>query len=142
MGLSLLPIQDQITAKLNELPQTVYENSVPEDTKLEYSNGIMLPFIVPFYGGFAPGLGSRGITSSRQDLGESFVAVQCVGPTERSARQVADLVVDKLAGFTPVDAGELRPAGGRVLTPDTSSRPVRYISEVIFRFPVNTNVVS
>lgn len=143
MGLSLIPIQDEIVAKLKELPQDVYENGVPEDAKLVYSNGTMLPFIVPFFGGYAQAIDGRGITSVRQDLGESWVVVQCVGPTERSARQVADLVRDKLIGFIPNDAGELRPTGNsRLLTPDFSSRPVRYISEVIFRYPVNTNVVS
>jgi hypothetical protein len=143
MGLSLIPIQDEIVLKLKELPQSVYENGVPDDAKLVYSNGTMLPFIVPFFGGYAQAIDGRGITSVRQDLGESWVVIQCVGPTERSARQVADLVRDKLIGFTPNDAGELRPTGqSRLLTPDFSSRPAKYISEVIFRYPVNTNVVS
>ena len=143
MGLSLIPIQDEIVTKLKELPQTVYENGVPDDANLVYSNGTMLPFIVPFFGGYAQALDGRGITSSRQNLGESYIIVQCVGPTERSARQVADLVRDKLTGFTPNDAGEMVPTtNSRFLTPDFSSRPAKYISEVIFRYPVNTNVVS
>jgi len=116
---------------------------VPDDVTLVYSNGTMLPFVVPFFGGYSQALDGRGITSVRQDLGESYVVVQCVGPTERSARQVADLVRDKLTGFIPNDAGEMVPTGNsRVLTPDFSSRPAKYISEVIFRYPVNTNVVS
>ncbi len=143
MGLSLIPIQDEIVDKLKELPQTVYENGVPDDAKLGYSNGTMLPYIVPFFGGYAQSSDGRGITSSRHNLGESYVIVQCVGPTERSARQVSDLVRDKLTGFIPNDAGELIPAPtSRMLTPDFSSRPAKYISEVVFRYPVNTNVVS
>jgi hypothetical protein len=143
MGLSLLPIQDQIITKLNELAQTVYENGVPDDASLEYSNGTMLPFIVPFFGGYARAADGRGITSVRQDLGESYCIIQCVGPTERSARQVSDLVRDKLTGFTPSDAGELKPVGNsRVVLPDFTSRPAKYTSEVTFRYVVNTNVVS
>jgi len=46
MSLSLLPTQDAIITKLNELPQTVYENTVPTDDILQYSDGQMLPFIV------------------------------------------------------------------------------------------------
>lgn len=144
MGLSLLPIQDQITAKLNELPQAVYDNGIPDDTMLEYNNGVMLPFMVPYYGGFSRSLDARGIVSSRQDLGESYVIVDCVGPTERSARQVADLVMDKLTGFVPVDAGELRPTGGlsKTIRIDNPSKPTKYVFEVSFRYAVNTNVVS
>ena len=143
MGLSLLPIEDEIITKLKELPQTVYENGVPDDANLQYSNNVMLPFIVPFFGGFARALDGRGIVSSRNDLGESYVIIQCVGPTERSSRQVADTVRNKMMGFKPNDAGELVPAGSsRYITPDFSSRPAKYISEVTFRYPVNTNVVS
>lgn len=143
MGLSLIPIQDQIVEKLKELPQTTYENGVPDDANLVYENGIMLPFIVPFFGGYARSLEARGIVSVREDLGESFVIVQCVGPTERSSRQVADVVRDKLTGFIPDDAGQLTPINNsRYLTPDFSTRPVKYISEVTFRYAVNTNVVS
>jgi hypothetical protein len=143
MGLSLIPIEDEIIARLKELPQTVYENGVPDDANLVYSNGVMLPFIVPFFGGYARAVDGRGITSSRQDLGESYVIIQCVGPTERSSRQVADVVRDKMTGFTPNDAGEMIPSGNsRFVTPDFSSRPAKYISEAVFRYAVNTNVVS
>lgn len=143
MGLSLLPIQDEIVSKLRELPQTVYENGVPDDAQLEYSNGTMLPFIVPFFGGYARSTDGRGIVSSRQDLGESYCIVQCVGPTERSSRQVGDLVRDKLTGYSPADAGEMKPvSNSRVVLPDFSSRPGKYITEVTFRYVVNTNVVS
>ena len=143
MSLSLLPVQDQIVTKLNELPQTVYENGVPDDAALKYANGLMLPFITPFFGGFARSLDGRGITSVRQDMGESFVIIQCVGPTERSSRQVADLVRDKLTGFEPVDAGPLMPTGNsRFVTPDDTSKPVKYITEVSFRYDVNISVVS
>jgi hypothetical protein len=143
MGLSLIPIEDEIITRLKELPQTVYENGVPDDANLAYSNGTMLPFIVPFFGGYARAIDGRGITSSRQDLGESYVIIQCVGPTERSSRQVADVVRDKMTGFTPSDAGEMIPSGNsRFVTPDFSSRPAKYISEAVFRYAVNTNVVS
>lgn len=143
MGLSLLPVQDEIVTKLKELPQTVYENGVPDDAQLEYSNGTMLPFIVPFFGGYARSTDGRGIVSSRQDLGESYCIVQCVGPTERSSRQVGDLVREKLTGYIPADAGEMKPvSNSRVVLPDFSSRPGKYITEVTFRYAVNTNVVS
>jgi hypothetical protein len=143
MGLSLIPIEDQIVAELKEMPQTVYENGVPDDAQLEYSNGTLLPFIVPFFGGYSRSLEGRGITSVRHDLGESFIIVQCIGPTERSSRQVADAVREKMTGFQPEDGGPLTPTiNNRPVLPDFSSRPAKYISEVTFRYSVNTNVVS
>lgn len=143
MTLSLLPTQDEITLKLKELPQTVYENTAPTDDLLEYSGGQMLPFIVPVYGGYSRAIVGRGITSVRHDLGESFVSVACVGPTERSARQVADLVLNKLTGFKPVNASELTPAPNTgSLVFDNSIKPIKYISELTFMFYVNTDVVS
>jgi hypothetical protein len=143
MSLSLIPIQDEIVTKLEELNQTVYQNGVPDDASLEYQNGIMLPFIVPFFGGYSRSNDGKGIVSSRQDLGESYCIIQCVGPTERSSRQVADAVRDKLTGFIPDDAGELRPiSNSRVVLPDFTSRPAKYITEVTFRYAVNLNVVS
>lgn len=142
MALALLPVQDQITTKLNELSQTVYENAVPEDKQLTYTDGKLLPFIVASYAGFVQIPMERGITGPRADLGKSAVTVMCVGPTERSARQVADLVVDKLTGFKPSDAGVLEPetVGKTYSVSDSASRPVKYVSEVSFTFAVNTVV--
>jgi hypothetical protein len=143
MSLQLLPVQDAISAHLRELPQTVYENTAPADELLEYSNGTMLPFIVPIFGGYSRAIQGRGITSVRDDLGETYVTVACVGPTERSARQVADLVLDKLTGFKPVNASELTPASNTgTLVFDNSIKPVKYISEITFVFYVNTHVIS
>lgn len=142
MALALLPIHDQITTKLSELPQTVYENGVPDDKQLTYVDGKLLPFIVANYAGFVQMPMERGITGPRADLGRSAVTVLCVGPNERSARQVADLVVDKLTGFKPSDAGVLEPetAGKTYSVYDSASRPVKYVSEVSFTFAVNTVV--
>jgi len=143
MAVSLLPSQDAISTKLNELPQTVYDNTAPPDEMLEYSNGTMLPFIVPMFGGYSRAIEGRGITSVRNDLGESYVTVACVGPTERSARQVADLVLNKLTGFKPVNASELTPASNTgTLVFDNSVKPIKYVSEITFIFYVNTDVVS
>lgn len=143
MALSLLPVHDQITAKLEELPQTVYATGVPDDATLEYdASGLLLPYIVPSFSGLIQNRLERGITGPRQDMGRSYVSVMCVGPTERSARQVLDLVIDKLTGFEPTDAGYLSPesVGRPYIDSDTGSRPVRYVAETVFTFAVNTVV--
>jgi hypothetical protein len=69
---------------------------------------------------------------------QSYIIASCIGPTERSSRQVADVVRNKLTGFKPNDAGELRLAvGSRVFTIQ-DVRPNRYTAEVAFTFIANT----
>lgn len=143
MALSLLPVQDQIVVKLNELPQQVFESGVPDDTLLAYSTeGKLLPFVVAAFSGFVQLPMERGITGARQDMGRSYLLVSCIGPSERSARQVADLVLEKLTGFKPTDSGELQPepTGRPYIVYDSNAKPLRYVSEVAFGFPVNTVV--
>jgi len=143
MSLQLLPVQDQITNKLKELAQDVYENGVPEDSSLSFdTSGTLLPFIVIVHSSMTQRANERGITGPRQDLGRCYADVMCVGPNERSVRQVLDLVVDKLTGFQPTDAGILmiEASGKPYTTYDGGSRPVKYVAEASFYYSVNTVV--
>ena len=142
MSLNLLAVQDQITAKLNELPQDVYETAVPDNEKVKHDNRLFLPYIVVFYGDMTESARGRGITSVRQNLGVSFAIVRCIAPTDRAAKQVAGLVRDKLTGFKPTDAGELRLSSGGTsyVESDNSAAATRYITEIPFTFIVNTVV--
>jgi hypothetical protein len=138
MSLNLLAVQDQIVVKLNELSQDVYETSVPDEKKLRFdANGVLLPYIVVEFSDMEPGGNIGGILSSKYDVMSSSIVVSCVGPSERSVRQVAGLVRDKLIGYTPTDAGELRPAGGISYT-NSDQKVNRYVSELGFIFAVNT----
>lgn len=138
MSLDLLAVQDQIATKLRELPQDVYETSAPDDSKLKFdTNGTILPYIVIEYSDMYESGQSKGILSSKYDMAESFVIVSCIGPTERSVRQVADAVRNKLTGFIPVDAGELKFSGGNRYFAGQDARPNRYVAEVSFVFAVN-----
>lgn len=143
MSLSLLPIHDEITEQLRELPQDVYDNGVPEDSSLSYTvDNMLLPYIVVQYSSMVQFSGERGIVGPRNDVGKSYAEVTVVGPNERSVRQVIDLVMDKLTGFQPTDAGILFPEGlGKpYIIYDANSRPVKYLMSVGFIFSVNTVV--
>lgn len=139
MSLNLLAVQDQITAKLKELAQDVYETAAPDDTKLKFDeNGNLLPYIVVQYSDMYPTGLPGGVTGAKYDVAQAYCLVACVSTNERASRQVADAVKNKLLGFQPTDAGELRFAGGAIdyAIPDT--RPNRYITDVGFIFSVNT----
>lgn len=139
MSLNLLAVQDQITAKLRELSQDVYETAAPDDSRLKFdSNGTILPYIVIEFSDMYESGATKGILSAQYNVAESFIIVSCIGPTERSVRQVADLVRQKLTGFAPEDAGELKFSGGNRYYAGQDSRPNRYVAEVSFVFSVNT----
>ena len=138
MSLNLLAVQDQITAKLNELAQDVYETAAPEDSKLTFdASGNLLPYIVVQYSDMYPG-NSNGITGAQYNTGTSYLIVTCVSGNQRASRQVADLVRNKLTGFKPTDAGELKLAGGTINYSNPDVKPSRYVTEVGFTFVVNT----
>lgn len=138
MSLDLLSVQDQITAKLRELPQDVYETTAPDDSKLRFdATGNVLPYIVVIYSDMYESTDSNGVVGTRFDTKVSFADIMCVGPTERSARQVANVVRDRLLGFTPSNAGELRLEGGTAYA-TKDNKPNRYSAEISFAFPVNT----
>lgn len=139
MSLDLLAVQDDIVAQLRTLPQDVYETTAPDDTRLTFDqNGMILPYIVIEFSDLYPSISGTGIVSTRYDLKESFIIVSCIAPTERSARQVANLVRDKLTGYKPVDSGELVQAGGAVSYAAVDARPNRYVSDMSFTFLTNT----
>lgn len=143
MALSLLPVHDQIIQKLEELAQDVYSTTAPEETSLRYdTSGLLLPYIVVTFSSMTSIASERGITGPRQDLGRSHAIVSIIGPSDRSVRQVMDLVIDKLTGFQPTDAGLLAPEGvGKpYMEASSGSRPVRFVSEIVFSFVVNTVV--
>ena len=139
MSLNLLAVHDQIITKLRELPQDVYETAPPEDSKLKFDpSGMILPYIVVEFSDMYPTVGGAGIVSSKYDVGESYIIASCVAPTQRSSRQVADLVRAKLMGFQPDDGGELKLFGGGVGYTAEDPKPNRFISELGFSFLVNT----
>jgi hypothetical protein len=143
MSLDLLAVQDQITNKLKELNQDVYDTAVPENVKITHGGSkLFLPYIVAMYGDMTESSRGRGITSVRHNAGISYAIIKCIAPTERAAREVAGLVRDKLVGFTPVDAGELRlaPGGRNYVDADGNGVPERYVAEIPFIYIVNTVV--
>lgn len=140
MSMNLIAVHDQITAKLKELPQEVYETAPPEDKRLLFDpSGLLMPYIVIQHSDMYPVGFGNGITGAKYDNAQAYCLVVCVGPTERSVRQVADLVRDKLTGFSPADGGELRFAGGSTEYATAETKQNRYTTELGFVFPVNTS---
>lgn len=142
MSLDLLAVQDQIVVQLETMAQDVYVTAVPDDSKVKHGpTGLFLPYVVALFSDMKESASGNGITSVRHNPGLSYCVVQTYAPTERAARQVSNIVRDKLTGFKPTDAGELRLAGGKTYsTVEYNAVPKKYVSEVAFMFIVNTVV--
>lgn len=136
--MSLLDIQDEIVFRLRELPQDVYDDGVPDETKLKFSpDGIMLPYLIVEHSGVTSNPTGVPITGIKGASGRSAVTILCVGPTQRSSRQVSAMIREKLVGFKPTTAGELVPSMAPFSYLDGSARPIRYVTELTFDFITN-----
>jgi hypothetical protein len=124
------------------MSQDIYVTAVPDDTKINHgTSGLFLPYVVVLFADVKESASGNGITSVRHNPGISYCVAQAYAPTERAARQVANILRDKLTGFKPNDAGELRLSGGRTYSNvESNAVPKKYVSEVAFTFIVNTVV--
>ena len=139
MSLNLIAVTDQITTKLEELPQDVYETAAPDDSKLRFdASGRLLPYIVVQYSDMYPTGVGNGILSAKYDAAQAYALVTCVSENERASRQVADAVKNKLVGFQPTDAGEIRFEGGAITYASSEAKTKRFVVEIGFLFQVNT----
>jgi hypothetical protein len=137
--MSLLAIQDAIVTKLKELAQDVYDDGVPEETKLRFStDGIMLPYIIVEHAGVVPSPNGSPIAGVAGASGKSSTTILCIGPNQRSSRQVAGLVRQKLTGFKVATSGELTPSLAPYTYIDGNARPIRYVTEITFDFITDT----
>ena len=137
--MSLLDIQDAIVTQLKTLAQDVYDDGVPEETKLRFStDGIMLPYIIVEHSGVTPSINGSPISGVVGASGKSSATILCIGPNQRSSRQVAGLVRQKLTGFKVATSGELTPSLAPYTYIDGNARPVRYVTEITFDFITDT----
>lgn len=137
--MTLMQVQDAIVEKLRELPQDLYDDGVPDDTRLRFdSTGVMMPYIIVEHAGVTVNQAGMPITGVADAAGSSVLSILCLAPSQRASRQVAELVRQKLTGYKPLDAGELTPMASPYTYIDATARPTRYVSEIMFSFTLNT----
>ena len=138
--MTLLQVQDAIVTQLrNNLAQDIYDNGVPEDAKLRFdANKNLLPYVVVEHAGINSIDLSMPITGVKDASGESACSVLCIAPTQRASRQIAELVRANLIGFQAAGSGELKPITSPFTYVNAEAKPIRYISELVFTFSLNT----
>lgn len=141
--MSYLEVQDEIVARVREIPHVdVFEGQMDdaEFTELLTDSNQIRPFITLAFGGLIdPRRSVKGIVGVRQNSQDTTLVIRAVASTDRTSRQVMQLVLDKLVGFVPTDCGEITPAlfGG---TGQVSSlgNPTRFASVQALRFLINS----
>lgn len=142
--MTLLQVEDQIVARLKEIPYVdVIEDEMTDEafTAMLANSDQIKPFITVSFGGLLdPRRRVNGITGARANSQDTTFVVRCVGSTSRTARQVRDLAMGKLIGFVPTNCSEIDTAlfGG---TGQVSSlgNPTRFASVQAFRMLVNSD---
>ena len=140
--MSYLDAQDEIVARVREIPHVdVYEGQMDDEafTALLTDSNQIKPFITLAFGGLIdPRRSVKGIVGVRNDSADTTLVVRAVASTDRTSRQVMQLVLDKLIGFEATACGQVTPAlfGG---TGQVSSlgNPTRFASVQALRFLVN-----
>lgn len=142
--MSQLSVEDEITNLVKTIPHVdVYEGPMSDEkfaALLEDTNQIK-PFITISFGGLIdPRRRINGIVGAKAKSYDTTFIVRCVASTDRTSRQVRDLVKDKVLGYVPTNCSEIDMAlfGG---TGEVSSlgNPTRYASVQAYRFLLNSD---
>lgn len=85
--------------KATDIPN-VFDGFVPTGFHLPSENNAHLPYITVSFGGKSPvAMRNQGITTSRDHIKRTTVAVECIGDSPNDVRKVAEIVRDVLEGF-------------------------------------------
>lgn len=142
--MSQLAAEDQITALLKSIPNVDFYEGLMSDeafAALVADANQIKPFITVSFGGLIdPRRNVNGITGAKAKSYDTTFIVRCVASTDRTTRQVRDIVRDKVLGFVPTNCSEIDMAlfGG---TGEVSSlgNPTRYASVQAYRFLLNSD---
>lgn len=140
MPLSSVPSEDDIVAKLREIPGVdVIEGEYTEDSwkpTVDQATKLFKPYLlVKFNGGF-PAY-DNGIVGPELDTQRASFSVFVVSPGDRATRAIRDQVrVKMLTNFRPTDSSQLTPAGSYSFI-DADLGYHRYVHNVGFTYKTN-----
>lgn len=144
MALSSAPFRDAVKARLEaNFPNVdVYVSEVPEDSDINWNNGLFSPYLVIFFGGPIRSARDRGIVSTRNDTTILYCTVEVYAPVFSTAGLLKDKVVDVLTGFRPPDCGEMVLEGGLAYSKASNDvRPTQYVDSTAFTTRGNLTMV-
>lgn len=147
-GVSLVPIHDDITAYVKSLlPNThVEEDTLPDEMVVPRDEfGQMKPYVILRYGPLRRTPGKSGsVGGPRHDDYYGTMDLMTCAPTGRMARQIFDILTDRLLGYVPeATAGPitLEGAASNFVVNANEVRPIQKVCMVRLRFPANAKGV-
>jgi hypothetical protein len=144
-GLDLYATQQVISAHIKaEFPNyTVEEDDVIDDNYLLRLDNNVKPFIFLRWGQLERLANDASFGGVRHDEYVSSVDVAIIAPSANIARQISNMVYDKLIGWRVPNGGVLTPGGGGTWAArDDNGKPHVYISSKQFTYPANFENVS
>lgn len=134
-------IKQRIIDEVGKLQGRVFDGDVPEGENIPVdASGRALPYATVVYGGvFRTGRRMRGIVSSRNNVKYHTVMILVTGSNVGQASIISDDVRDALEGHEPVGGSEMyeETSGTARLPSDSTMRPVRYTSMLVFSLLIN-----
>lgn len=147
MGFALTPLTDNITATVEAyLPDyDVFEDTLPDEVSIEVdpTTDLMVPYIILRYSPLRESIYSGAVAGVRYGDFYATVDVMTCAPVGRMARQMLDIITDKLMGYNPGGGGEMKLEGGasQFVVSSNEARPTQMVCTVRMRYNVNgTNV--
>lgn len=127
------PLEDDIQAVVTTVCPRVWVSEIPSDVATP-----KYPYVILYFGGPIRSASDHHITSSRNDTTIGYCTVQVVSTTDKSARDVNNLVRNALVGHRPPDAGEMVSEGGLAYSRGNNDvTPTKYYRETGYSYRTN-----
>jgi hypothetical protein len=127
------PLEDDIEAVVRTVCSRVWVSEIPDDVPTPQT-----PYIIIYFGGPIRSAADHHITSTRNDTMIGYCTVQVVSKTDKSARDVNNLVRNALVGHRPPDAGEMVSEGGLAYSRGNNDvTPTKYYRETGYSYRTN-----
>lgn len=133
MALTTLPFRTDVLNRLATLPQQVYVGQVPEDSEIDWNDGLFDPFTIVYFGGPIRTGTDHHLTGTRNDTTFVYCTIEVSAPRADVAGLIKDKIIDLLTGFRPTDCGEMvLEGGGQFSRAANEVRPTVYIESTAF----------
>ncbi len=145
-GLDLYAVQEEIVAHIRaEFPNyTVEEDDVIDDNYILRVDGNTKPFLFVRHSTLLRQSGNASFGGVRHDEYTSSFDIAVIAPSAKIARQISNLVTDRLIGWKLSSGPALIPttSGMQWAVNDNNGRPHLYVSSSRFQYAVNAENVS
>lgn len=140
MALEVSPAIDSVLDRVKSaLPHNaVYESEVPQGVSPPNQGGLLLPYIVAYFGNPVRSARDHHIVGSRNDTNIMWVSFDVIAPTAKAAREVRDKLISALVDFKPEDAGPMLLEGqSKFSDGNNNAPPTAFYAHAWFTFRHN-----